>query len=245
MIKPMIESTFKLLAENGKMKELLKNLVDKPEYSLRFLIIANTLKDAINCGFYVSQSLNNKDIPEEKRKFVAALDMANGVLMIGAQLLLGFKFTSEKAQKKMNEFLFGGLEDKAENFIKARILSHSTDFVSDFRVKLRNSVKSIPEGCKKGFKAISTIVVTTVIAKRIIVPFIATPTATWLKDKYMTKKPVEEPNTLAVSKPAVPQNLQKPNSITPEAYAVKNNLGVNKYSVYNFNNFTQTGVIGR
>ena len=42
-------------------------------------------KDGLGCYLYVKQSLNNDKIPEDKRKFVAALDLANGGLMIAMQ----------------------------------------------------------------------------------------------------------------------------------------------------------------
>ena len=47
-------------------------------------------KDAVGCAMYVYQSLHNEKIPENRRGFVAALDLTNGGLMIASQLLLFF-----------------------------------------------------------------------------------------------------------------------------------------------------------
>ena len=60
------------------------------------------LKDGIGCAMYVGQSINNDKIPEKKRKFVAALDLTNGILMIGAQIAMFFAMRkySEKKKKK-------------------------------------------------------------------------------------------------------------------------------------------------
>jgi hypothetical protein len=241
----MIKEAFKALAGNKKIDNLLTKLVNDPKFSLRFLILANTAKDAINCGFYVNQSLNNKDIPEEKRKFVAALDMANGILMIGAQLLLGFKFTSKEVQDKITKKLFGNLEKKATTFVNKSIISNPTNFTADLRIKLRNTAKLIPESCKKGFTAISTIIVTTVLAKRVIVPFIATPTASWLKKNYMDKKSPNDPNKTPLSKSVTVQNIVPPVLPQQGYQTIKQNTYPNSGvgSFENFNNFVQKGIL--
>ena len=67
------------------------------------------LKDGIGCAMYVTQSLNNKKIPEEKRKFVSALDLTNGVLMIGAQIAMFF------AMRKYSGPIFNKLFKKSFN----------------------------------------------------------------------------------------------------------------------------------
>ena len=51
--------------------------------------VSTASKDAVNCIYYVYQSLNNERIPEDKRKFVAALDLSNGILNVLTQCFLG------------------------------------------------------------------------------------------------------------------------------------------------------------
>ena len=63
------------------------------------------LKDGLGCVMYVKQSLNNEKIPEEKRKFVAALDLINGILMVGTQI--GMFFLFNKCQDKLFKKCFG------------------------------------------------------------------------------------------------------------------------------------------
>ena len=65
------------------------------------------LKDGLGCYMYVKQSLNNEKIPADKRKFVAALDLANGGLMIAMQILLFLTISSKAMQKKMFQGLYG------------------------------------------------------------------------------------------------------------------------------------------
>lgn len=233
----MIKWSLEKLAKWEPLKKQVKKLVNDPAYALRFLIAANAAKDAINCGFYVTQSLNNKDIPEEKRKFVAALDAANGILMIASQIVLGFGFTSKKVQDKICNKLFGNVEENATNFVNGRILSHPVDFTGDVRMRLKNAAKSIPLNCKKGFTAISTLVITSIIAKRIIVPLIATPMASWIKKNYMddkNKKPDAIKNV---------NNMPNPVSAMPQ-FAKQNAYTAPKVGSFeNFNNFAQKGVM--
>ena len=52
--------------------------------------VSNVSKDAVNCAYYTIQSLNNERIPEDQRKFVAALDLSNGIMNVGVQVLTAF-----------------------------------------------------------------------------------------------------------------------------------------------------------
>ena len=69
------------------IKKLGEQFAKNPEKALGNAVVTSIiLKDGIGCAMYVTQSLNNKKIPDEKRKFVAALDLTNGGLMILAQI---------------------------------------------------------------------------------------------------------------------------------------------------------------
>ena len=80
----VMNSTAKKLA--GPLE---KGFVDQARFAGKMIVISIVSKDAINCVFYTYQSLHNKKIPEEKRKFVAAIDLMNGIIMVGGQLLAG------------------------------------------------------------------------------------------------------------------------------------------------------------
>ena len=69
-------------------------------------------KDGLGCYLYVTQSMNNKDIPDDKRKFVASLDLTNGVLMIALQLLMFFTVSHKVCQTKMFDKFFGKMFDR-------------------------------------------------------------------------------------------------------------------------------------
>ncbi len=144
------------------------------------------LKDAIGCVYYVNQSLANESIPEEKRKFVAALDMTNGALMIATQFLTFFTLSNEKFRNNMFDKTFGKIfEDK--NLEK--IAESSKKVLGEkFNQELFDkAIKSAKSSGAKSLGAIVSLIGATVVAKRMIVPFISTPLAQWVKDNVINK----------------------------------------------------------
>ena len=224
----MISWTFEKLAKSKTMNRILDYIASNPGNAARVLLLANVAKDAINCGFYVSQSLGNKNIPEEKRKFVASLDLANGILMITTQLLSGYYFTNKAVQAKITNKLFGKIGESYKKFIEHTTSNMALD--KDLIAKLERNIENnkIAGRCKAGFTAISTVIITTVIAKRIVVPFIATPLATWFKNKYMDKK-----------QPASVENYNKIDISNSPYRPFLANVNNNKVLLKTFNNFTQ------
>ena len=142
---------------------------------------SNLTKDAVNCYYYVTQSLKNEKIPDDKRNFVAGLDLSNGILNVITQYLLGnatIKWTDKLFDKKIAPKFYGkeAIEAAAKN-----IKNNSTEAVADaFRLN-----KNI---AKAGMKVIATLAATQVVCKRIIVPLIATPMATYFKNHFDKKQ---------------------------------------------------------
>ena len=66
--------------------------------------VSSIAKDAVACYYYVTQTLDNDKIPEEKRKFVAALDLSNGILNVALQLVVG-SITEKYAKKCFDNHL--------------------------------------------------------------------------------------------------------------------------------------------
>ncbi len=148
-------------------------------------------KDTVGCAMYVTQSLNNEKIPEKRRKFVAALDLTNGGLMVASQLILFFamrKINDKLFYKLFKSFgkdgkLFGGYAERLRADAKkvgAEVKSKS---------KLRADYAGMKHLAISLFRSVTELVAATILAKRIIVPFIATPLASKV-EKYMDKKGV-------------------------------------------------------
>ena len=177
-------------ATNAKPATWLGKKFEKdPEKALAMATVTSIiLKDGIGCAMYVTQSLNNDKIPEKKRKFVAALDLTNGVLMIGAQIAMFF------AMRKYSGPIFDKLFKKSFNPIsKANTIS---------RMRMQDAMKGhaskklvygreyemVRKGAVDLFKFVADIAAATIVGKRIVVPLIATPLAKKVDKKMELKK---------------------------------------------------------
>lgn len=140
--------------------------------------VSNVTKDGVNCIYYVTQSLNNERIPEDQRKFVAGLDLANGILNVVLQSFAGAAIGKAAARffdKKITPKYF------------------SEDAVKEMYQKVGNTMKydefkGVMEKnkgfAKAGLSVIAALVGMQIIVKRIIVPLIATPLATVFKNQF-------------------------------------------------------------
>lgn len=115
-------------------------------------LLSTTTKDLVNCAYYTTQSLHNKKIPEEKRKFVAGIDLSNGILNVLSQLTIGM-------------------------YIK-----NKTPVAFDYLFRNSKMSKNAYNAAKGGFSLIVTLVVAQVLLKRILTPFISTPMAHYFKE---------------------------------------------------------------
>jgi len=139
------------------------------------------LKDGLGCYLYVKQSLANKNIPDDKRKFVAALDLANGGLMILAQLIMFKTISNKKVQEGIFDKLFGKLFARPAKKGYKELLRDRPEFKNispkEFGKEFNVVFDKFHGNIKGTFGLLTTLVASTIIAKRIIVPFIATPLA--------------------------------------------------------------------
>ncbi|MEI7474610.1 MAG: hypothetical protein WCK67_07490 [bacterium] len=165
-ILPQVQQTITRNFENGVknfansklMTNHIETVLSNETAAAKALIVANVARDTVNYSMYFNQSLNNKKIPEDKRKYIAAFDMANGLLVCASQIGLGFLFTNKKLNDNITKKLFGNLNETAPNLFNK---------------------------CKKGYIVVSSLIISSLIAKRVIVPFIASPLAESIKTKFL------------------------------------------------------------
>lgn len=93
-------------------KQLEKGLNDPARYAAAMLVMSIVSKDLVGCLLYTTQSYNNKKIPEEKRKFVAAVDLMNGIIMVGGQFLIGKIIEAKETPKLLGKRFTGTIKDK-------------------------------------------------------------------------------------------------------------------------------------
>lgn len=171
---------------------------DPAKFAAKMALVSALTKDAVGCYYYVTQSLDNEKIPEEKRKFVAALDLMNGILNVALQFTVGMwidkkapKWFENTVGKKLDTDETVSLAKNIYNKLeKAKIIKEGK--LADVENYLRESVLG-PSGkatkwLKVGFSAAAVLVATQVITKRVIVPFLSTPLASWYKENFMDNK---------------------------------------------------------
>ncbi|MDD3593688.1 MAG: hypothetical protein PHX18_03570 [Candidatus Gastranaerophilales bacterium] len=162
---------------------------DKKSYVTGFAIASIVAKDAVGCYYYVKQSLANEKIPEDKRKFVASLDLANGVLMITSQVLLTLLFQpilrkvfDKHIAKRIN---FNKIKDAVFKRVKPEEIARKGEVL--IRQRISDTTDKFKDTVFAGFDLLGSLVISTILAKRVIVPFLSTPLASCIKDKYLEK----------------------------------------------------------
>ncbi len=134
-------------------------------------------KDGLGCYLYVTQSLNNKDIPDDKRRFVASLDLTNGLLMIALQLAMFFTVSHKVCQAKMFDKFFGKMFDRPLKKTYQQLVKGKPGYEDINSIKFTQEFEKIRNNVKDAFGGLTSLAAATIVGKRMLVPFIATPLA--------------------------------------------------------------------
>ena len=188
MANKVLSVTSRLIGAAEQSKPLQwaeRKFREDPEKALGLATVASIIvKDGVGCYKYVTQSIKNEKIPEEKRKFVAALDLTNGVLMILAQIGMFF------AMRKFSEPIFNKLFSKSFNkqnakniASKIRMQQERAGMTVSRKLNIEKDYNKVRSDALNLFKFVADIAAATIIGKRVIVPFIATPLADKVKKK--------------------------------------------------------------
>ncbi|MGN0031812.1 MAG: hypothetical protein ACI37Q_07665 [Candidatus Gastranaerophilaceae bacterium] len=173
------------------------------------------VKDGVGCATYVKQSLNNKEIPEKRRNFVAALDLTNGVLMIVSQIMLFLAM--HKLNKPLFEKLFSktfGKEAKKSIITQTRIIQKAEGDANDLnnvsrKIVIHEDFDKLKKSSLKIFEFVTDLVASAIIAKRVVVPLIATPLASRVEAKMNAKHPdMNEPKDAKTQKETQSPSMQ-------------------------------------
>lgn len=232
------------LTKSQPHKKLCNYFVKNPAQAIANSTIASIVaKDGIGCAFYVYQSYNNKKIPEKRRKFVTALDATNGILMIATQII------AARAMRKFNEKAFNKLFNKIFDKGGKALKIYAEQIRADQKAEKLTPVKKFIlnqgyEGIRKQafdtFSFFTELAAATILAKRILVPFMATPLANKLEkwmDKRAAKQEAKNPNpaedntnpSMQGNKPEVKEaNDTQPAAVATNTEDVNTNL-IEKY----------------
>lgn len=132
----------------------LKKVINDDAFAAKSIVVCSVLKDVFAYSVRYETTMNNKKIPEKRRPFVAAMDMASGFVTSVAQIVVGFAIASPKVQNKLWNAMFKNAQFKNIGV------------------------------AKKSFTTILALIGSGVITERILVPLIATPLAAKIEKKY-------------------------------------------------------------
>lgn len=135
----------------------LKRVINDDAFAAKTIVVCSVLKDVFAYSVRYKTTMDNEKIPEKRRPFVAAMDMASGMVTAVAQIVVGFAIANPKVQNKLWDSLFKGAQFKHIGT------------------------------AKKSFATILALVGSGVITERIIVPLLATPLAAGLEKKFFKK----------------------------------------------------------
>lgn len=219
-ISSITSSAFGKAIKSKPVQKCCKYFEEHQTNAIAYATLASLVgKDGIGCYLYVTQSLHNKKIPEDKRRFVANMDLVNGILMMMSQV--GFFF----AIKKFNEPLFDKLFKKSFGSEAFKTLATKTrkilkeknvlaikegqaPVVVPRKSELKKEHSKLREQCCDAFKNVTNIIAATILAKRIFVPFVSTPIAQYITNKHDEKLEAKKALAQGANKEAKPE--QKP-----------------------------------
>lgn len=123
-------------------KQFDKAITDPAKFAAGMLVTSIITKDVVSGYLYTTQSLHNEKIPKEKRKFIAALDAVNCVLMVGGQFLIG-KLIERSFTPKFFAKQFSGSVKDVDTKIETPLVGHEADKASLAPNNLIGSVKDV------------------------------------------------------------------------------------------------------
>ena len=163
------------ITKSKQMQKCCNYFKKNPEKAIAYATLTSLVgKDGIGCYLYVTQSLNNKRIPDDKRRFVAAMDLTNGILMMASQIAFFF------AMRKFNEPICKTQKDAQ---IAAQAAGKEAGHSVTRKPELKEEYDALRGTCIAAFKNVVNIVAATILAKRVFVPFVSTPLAQYCTNK--------------------------------------------------------------
>lgn len=145
------------IGNSNTLNRHIDKVIKDDMFAAKTLVTINVVKDVFAYAARFKTTMDNKEIPEEKRPFVASMDLMSGIVTAAMQIGVGFSIANPKFQDKIWNALF-----KDCNF---------KDIIS----------------AKKGFSQILALVGSTILAERLLVPLIATPCAEQVEKNFFKK----------------------------------------------------------
>ena len=133
--------------------------------------------------------MNNERIPEDQRKFVAALDLANGIMNVGVQIAMAFGLSDLVTSIFDNKIAKSKDYSLKEDVIKEKFnklpeelkkMTTESQFIKDYTAKMKPKIGI----ARTGFTVLFVNIAMQILTKRIITPLFATPMASYFKEGF-------------------------------------------------------------
>ena len=178
----MIKKPIRWFADLPYQKNTINQKFQDQKKNIAFIsglgVFSIILKDGLGCYLYVKQSLANDKIPEDKRKFVAALDLANGGLMILMQILMTYTISKKTVQEKMFNKLFDKFFNRGASKSMQALMEKKAELAGiKGNQRFHRAFEGFRDASLTAFGGLTALIAATTVGKRIITPFIATPLA--------------------------------------------------------------------
>lgn len=203
----VFEYPLSAMVKNKHYKKFIEGKITNKTFdnAVAYATLASIVaKDGIGCIMYVEQSKHNKKIPEERRNFVWKLDAVNGGLMMGFQIL--FFLGMRKFNDKLFDKCFPSFRSSFLRIVKGaqRAAAKKANKIPKTKSEYDSEHISAKSAGLSIFRSVTELVASTILAKRVVVPFIAT---------YLTDK-LESKHNKKVETNSIDNNEN--NNITPE-----------------------------
>lgn len=149
----------------GRFNKHVLNCAQNNSRNVKALLLSSVVLDTYGNMVDYYKTDGNKEVPSEKKPYIKAYKLMNGIVSAVAQVGLGFTVLNNKVQENLAHALFGSLKKQG----------------TKESLELFNK-------CAKGTKAATTLILATVLVKRLLVPFIVTPLASFTSHFLKEKK---------------------------------------------------------
>lgn len=182
-ISDIINKPIKRFANSGLMERVCKRYRSNDgNYIAAFSVGAMILKDAYNCGIYVAQNERNKSIPDDKRRYISMFDVMNFLLITGVQLLTYATIAQKATQAKIFDKIMG------RHFTPEKMMRLEEKLQRRFPQMsphdITANINKYKDNVALSFEHLFSLITTLILAKRVIVPLLATPLAEKAEKKF-------------------------------------------------------------
>src|SRR5574344_1892140 len=210
-INPILETTvmrpLRWVSERKVIKNAGNKVYDNNRKYIDFLgVMSIILKDGLGCYLYLT----------------------NRLLMILMQLAMFFTVSHKVCQSKMFDKFFGKMFDRPIKKTYQQLIKNKPGYEDMNGIKFTQEFEKIRENVKDAFGGITSLAAATIVGKRMIVPFIATPLAGKV-EKKMDKKNSKNTESTPDNKPT---GTQQPAMKGSESQTNNNTTGTNLLEKY-------------